>query len=143
MRPEGKSYGHPRFLLPPPTHSLTPYTHRTYIVNVSPNSPLSAIDASISSAMSTPPSGTSTGRVVVVASATTSQESATRRHARRLANDASSSEQYYVYMTPNILAGVLFGFMFIGVSMVGFGCMNDLEGQTVFVSKMPAVGKEA
>eukprot|EP00518_Triparma_eleuthera_P003737 CAMPEP_0182453410 /NCGR_PEP_ID=MMETSP1319-20130603/484_1 /TAXON_ID=172717 /ORGANISM="Bolidomonas pacifica, Strain RCC208" /LENGTH=253 /DNA_ID=CAMNT_0024651341 /DNA_START=66 /DNA_END=827 /DNA_ORIENTATION=- len=116
---------------------------RTYIVNVPPSSSVDAIDASISSSMSSPPSSTSSGRVVVVASATTAQESAERSQARRLANDASSSAQYYVYMTPNILAGVLFGFMFFVVAMIGFSCMNDIEGQTVFVSKLPDVGKEA
>ena len=72
----------------------------------------------------------------MVAAATTSSESASRRSARRLANDSSSSPTYYVYMTPNIMAGVLFGFLFIFISIIGFSCMNDLEGQTVFVSKV-------
>ena len=49
---------------------------------------------------------------------------------------------YYVKMTPNILAGVLFMFLFVFVVLTAFLCMNDIEGQTYFVKRMPVVGKE-
>jgi len=45
-------------------------------------------------------------------------------------------------MTPNILSGILFGFLFVFITITGMGCMNDIEGQTVFIDKMPYVGKE-
>jgi len=40
------------------------------------------------------------------------------------------------------MSGLLFSLLFIFVILVGTSCMNDIEGQTVFVSKQPSVGKE-
>jgi len=68
--------------------------------------------------------------------------------ARRLeqADDAYNGfdgSRYYVSMTPNILAGLLFFFFFIMSAIVGIGCMNRIEGQEVFTDKSPPVGREA
>jgi hypothetical protein len=50
---------------------------------------------------------------------------------------------YYVSMTPNILAGILFTFFFAFVISLAVSCMGMISGQDVYVSKMPAVGREA
>mmetsp|Transcript_10649 Transcript_10649/g.21904 ORF Transcript_10649/g.21904 Transcript_10649/m.21904 type:complete len:245 (+) Transcript_10649:29-763(+) len=82
-------------------------------------------------------------RTVYLASQPTNAELAQTREERRLQNEANSSDSvYYVAMTPNILAGILFGFLFVFMTIIGMSCMNDIEGQTVFVDKMPHVGKE-
>ena len=61
-------------------------------------------------------------------------------------NDNGNQQQeegvYYVNMTPNILAGLLFFFMFVFVTHLGLSCMNMIEGQDVYVKKMPAIGRE-
>jgi hypothetical protein len=58
-------------------------------------------------------------------------------------DDSSMSGVYYVAMTPNILAGLLFGLLFIVVTWIGVSCMGQISGQEVFVSKMPTIGREA
>merc|ERR1712032_443609 len=50
---------------------------------------------------------------------------------------------YYVNMTPNIFAGLLFFFMFVFTAHLGLTCMNMIEGQDVYVKKMPVIGREA
>jgi hypothetical protein len=50
---------------------------------------------------------------------------------------------YYVSLTPNILAGLLFFFLFSTIIYIGVGCMGMISGQDVFATKMPAVGREA
>jgi len=50
---------------------------------------------------------------------------------------------YYVSMTPNILAGVLFTFLFATVTWIAVSCMGMISGQTVYVNKMPSIGREA
>lgn len=50
---------------------------------------------------------------------------------------------YYVQMTPNILAGLLFFAMFFVVALIGFSCMNMIAGQDVYVNVMPSIGREA
>jgi len=50
---------------------------------------------------------------------------------------------YYVAMTPNILAGLLFFFMFVVVTFTGISCMGDIQGGEVFVDKYPSLGREA
>ena len=57
--------------------------------------------------------------------------------------DNNDEAVYYVYMTPNILAGLLFTFLFTFVTFLGISCMGMIQGQDVFVSKMPIVGREA
>jgi len=68
---------------------------------------------------------------------------------RRLddANDGDDSNDntlsYYVPMTPNIFAGILFTLFFSVVTMIGLSQLNNIQGQTVFVTKMPTSGREA
>jgi hypothetical protein len=50
---------------------------------------------------------------------------------------------YYVAMTPNILAGILFLGLFTMITWIGISCLGAISGQEVFVTKMPAVGREA
>jgi hypothetical protein len=63
-------------------------------------------------------------------------------------NDDANANQdmsgtYYVLMTPNIFAGILFTFLFSFVAWTGINCMGMIQGQDVFVNKMPSVGREA
>ena len=58
-------------------------------------------------------------------------------------NNDDMSGVYYVYMTPNILAAILFGLLFIMVTIIGVSCMGAIAGQDVFVTKLPAIGREA
>jgi hypothetical protein len=50
---------------------------------------------------------------------------------------------YYVSMTPNILAGLLFGFLFTFITYVGITCMGAIQGGDTFTDKMPSIGREA
>ena len=50
---------------------------------------------------------------------------------------------YYVSMTPNIMAGLLFFSLFTFIGLVGFSCMGMIAGQDVYVKKMPSIGREA
>jgi hypothetical protein len=58
-------------------------------------------------------------------------------------DNGDMSGVYYVSMTPNILAGLLFGLLFIVVTWIGVSCMGAISGQDVYVSKMPTIGREA
>jgi len=58
-------------------------------------------------------------------------------------NNGDNEAVYYVYMTPNILAGLLFTLLFTFITFTGISCMGMIQGQDVFVSKMPVVGREA
>lgn len=75
-------------------------------------------------------------------------------HGRRLEDEANEEEDagqnqdlegvYYVNMTPNILAGLMFFFLFAFTAHLGLTCMNMIEGQDVFlVKKYPHNGREA
>lgn len=64
------------------------------------------------------------------------------------ANDGSAAAEdvsgtYYVSMTPNIMAGLLFFLLFAFTTLVGISCMGMISGQDTYVSKMPSVGREA
>lgn len=61
------------------------------------------------------------------------------------ADDGAEEEAgtYYVNMTPNILAGILYINFFIFVAYTGLSCMNMIEGQDVYVTKYPSIGREA
>ncbi|CAB9512089.1 expressed unknown protein [Seminavis robusta] len=78
------------------------------------------------------------------------------RHGRRLEDQDQDGENnqnnnggddmtgvYYVSMTPNILAGLLFTLLFIVIAFTGVSCMGMIAGQDVYVKKMPPVGREA
>ena len=58
------------------------------------------------------------------------------------AAEASAEGVYYVNMTPNIFAGLLFFFMFTFTAYTGLMCMNMIEGQDVYVKKYPHIGRE-
>ena len=63
------------------------------------------------------------------------------------ANNQNNAQQnmdgvYYVNMTPNIFAGLMFFFMFAFTAHLGLSCMNMIEGQDVYVKKMPHIGRE-
>lgn len=59
--------------------------------------------------------------------------------------DYSSDLQgvYYVSLTPNILAGILFFLLFSTIAFIGISCMGMIAGQDVYVKKLPSVGREA
>lgn len=59
------------------------------------------------------------------------------------ANNEDMAGTYYVLMTPNIFAGILFTFLFSFVAWTGINCMGMISGQDVFVKKMPTIGREA
>ena len=130
------------------------------IVSVSPND--SSIDSSITSAIDS-----DLIQSVVLSSVRSVDEV---KHARKLAvankltktsprrrledeannenaNNQNNAQQnmdgvYYVNMTPNIFAGLLFFFMFAFTAHLGLSCMNMIEGQDVYVKKMPHIGRE-
>lgn len=88
-------------------------------------------------------------RMAVVDKITKSaQGAAARRRLQDNDQNNNNGEQqqatgvYYVNMTPNIFAGLLFFFMFVFVTHLGLSCMNMIEGQDVYVKKMPAIGRE-
>ena len=58
-------------------------------------------------------------------------------------NNDDMTGVYYVNMTPNILAGILFTLMFFVVTYIGVTCMGMIAGQDVYVKKLPPVGREA
>lgn len=80
-----------------------------------------------------------------------------KRQRRRLDEDADQEAEdnaeedqeddltgvYYVNMTPNILAGILFFLLFTMIAYIGLGCMNMIAGQDVYVTKYPSIGREA
>eukprot|EP00585_Thalassiosira_rotula_P006827 CAMPEP_0196142908 /NCGR_PEP_ID=MMETSP0910-20130528/12509_1 /TAXON_ID=49265 /ORGANISM="Thalassiosira rotula, Strain GSO102" /LENGTH=320 /DNA_ID=CAMNT_0041404283 /DNA_START=27 /DNA_END=989 /DNA_ORIENTATION=+ len=57
-------------------------------------------------------------------------------------NNQDQQGIYYVNMTPNIFAGLLFFFMFAFTAYLGLTCMNMIEGQDVYVKKLPHIGRE-
>lgn len=84
-------------------------------------------------------------------SSTTTSSSRNKR--RRLEDAAAAADNadnqaesqsgiYYVNMTPNIFAGLLFFLLFVMTAHIGITCMNMIEGQDVYVKKMPHIGRE-
>lgn len=74
----------------------------------------------------------------------------TRKFSNRRLEDAGDDDAnadysgvYYVNMTPNIFAGLLYMFLFTFVTYLGVGCMVNIQGQDVYVDKMPSIGREA
>lgn len=135
------------------------------IVKVAADGAAAPLDAAVVAAIASP-----AVRTVVLASirsvqevkharklAVTAKFSRSRKAAargRRLEDEANEEEenadnqdaqgQYYVNMTPNIFAGLMFFFLFAFVAHVGLTCMNMIEGQDVFlVKKYPHNGREA
>lgn len=58
-------------------------------------------------------------------------------------DDEDMSGIYYVSMTPNILAGLLFTLLYATITLIALSCMNMISGQDVYVNKMPSIGREA
>merc|ERR550539_63184 len=54
-----------------------------------------------------------------------------------------SNTIYFVNYTPNIFSGVLFFFFFAAITYTGIGCMGEIAGQDVYVTKYPTIGREA
>ena len=120
--------------------SSTSSSPNSVVICAVPDLHASDLDSSLALALSSSPS--SPPVAAIGASSTPANRASSRRRRLDDAAAADSSPSYYVHMTPNILSGILFGFLFVFVVLVGTSCMNDIEGQTVFVSKAPAVGKE-
>jgi hypothetical protein len=58
-------------------------------------------------------------------------------------NNADLAGIYYVSLTPNILAGLLYFFLFTAITWIAVGCMGMISGQDTYVTKMPSIGREA
>ena len=117
------------------------------VVNVKPTGDASLIDAAVVAAIESP----SVQNVVLSSIRSVDEVKRSRQravlsrfsksvHGRRLDeeannengnnnNNADESGVYYVNMTPNILAGLLFTFMFLFTAYTGLMCMNMIEGQ--------------
>jgi len=71
-------------------------------------------------------------------------------NSRRLANDDANAAAaqdmtgiYYVPITPNILAGILFSIFFVCISYLAITCMGMITCSDVYADKYPAIGREA
>ena len=123
------------------------------IVHVDTNEDMSSLDSAISSSIakadSTIVASIRSTQEVKHARKLMSKQSSTQRQRRRLEeggdDDANNdySGVYYVNMTPNIFAGLLFTFFFLFVTYLGVACMSMIQGQDVYVDKMPSIGREA
>jgi len=49
----------------------------------------------------------------------------------------------YLYMTPDILTGVMTGLFFFFILLTGFNCLGAIQGPGTFANKLPPLGKEA
>jgi len=59
------------------------------------------------------------------------------------AGDSDYSGVYFVNFTPNIFAGLMFGFFFVMVTYTGIMSLNNISGQgDIYVSKYPHIGRE-
>ena len=70
------------------------------------------------------------------------EDEANNENADANANNQDMAGVYFVNSTPNIFAGILFFFMFAFTAHLGLTCMNMIEGQDVYVKKMPHIGRE-
>lgn len=133
------------------------------VVNVGVNEDATKIDSAIVAAIESSSvrnvvlsSIRSTGEVKHARKLATGQRFAKNnaaRSGRRLEDEADNENNqndnnqdqegvYYVNMTPNIFAGLLFFFMFVFTAYLGLMCMNMIEGQDVYVKKLPVIGRE-
>ena len=86
-------------------------------------------------------------RVLAVGERFARKEASNDKASRRRLQEGDAAESsaegvYYVNMTPNIFAGLLFFFMFTFTAYTGLMCMNMIEGQDVYVKKYPHIGRE-
>jgi len=136
------------------------------VVNISPAEENMAVDSSVVAAIDSPAvrnvvlsSIRSVEEVKRARTLLTFQRNAPKSNSprkvagrRRLDDEAEGEENnnqndneviYYVNMTPNIFAGILFFLLFVFVANTGLRCMGQIQGQEVFVTKMPTIGREA
>jgi len=120
------------------------------IVNVDMDQDMSSLDSAISSsidkAQSTILAGIRSSEEVKAARKLSKMTSSRRRLEDQGDDDANNNDYsgvYYVNMTPNIFAGLLFTFFFLFVTYLGIACMSMIQGQDVYVDKMPSIGREA
>ena len=142
-----------------------------YIVNISPTHDATAIDSSITSAIGSKHVGSvvlagvrsvdevkherlmyNKNRMLKMEQEGNKMMDARRRRLDQErdgdANDEANGNNdlsgvYYVAMTPNILTGLLFTFMFTVVTFIGISCMGDIQGGDTFTDKYPSLGREA
>jgi len=122
------------------------------VVNVAPNSDMAALDSAVNAAVES----ALVGNVVLSSVRSVDEVKQERKLAarrkllvspsgrRRLAdNDDDNTPTYYVNMTPNIFAGILYFFFFAWLAFTGISCMNMIQGQDVYAKKYPTIGREA
>lgn len=49
----------------------------------------------------------------------------------------------YLYITPDILTGIITGIFFFFTILIGVTCLGSIQGMSMFYDKLPTVGKEA
>ena len=49
----------------------------------------------------------------------------------------------YLYMTPELFTGLMTMLFMFFVMLIGFRCLGSIGGSNTFVTKMPAIGREA
>lgn len=121
------------------------------IVNVTPDSDMAALDSAVNSAVE----HSMVDNVVLTSVRSVEEVKLERKIAahrkllvspagrRRLADNDDETPTYYVSMTPNILAGLLYFFFFAWLAFLGISCMNMIQGQDVYAKKYPTIGREA
>lgn len=48
----------------------------------------------------------------------------------------------YLYITPDIFTGLMTGLFMFFVMLIGYGCMNAIQGNDCYPNKLPTLGKE-
>uniref|UniRef100_A0A7S2HLL0 Protein BIG1 n=1 Tax=Helicotheca tamesis TaxID=374047 RepID=A0A7S2HLL0_9STRA len=121
------------------------------VVSVSPDSDMSLFDSAVTSAID----HASIDNVILTSVRSVDEVKLERKKIahrklsfapvgrRRLANDDGETPTYYVNMTPNIFAGLLYFFFFAWLAYLGISCMGMIQGQDVYVKKYPTIGREA
>jgi hypothetical protein len=49
----------------------------------------------------------------------------------------------YLYLTPEMFTGIMTALFMFFTMLIGFKCLGAISGSNTFVTKMPALGKEA
>lgn len=48
----------------------------------------------------------------------------------------------YLYITPDIFTGAMIGIFFVFIALIGYSCLNGIQGNDMYASKVCPVGKE-